>query len=171
MQSTASNRSFIFYQLRAFETTLTTGETSSLSLLCRYRCLKLREQSLPAQTEEWRGKTACLTRLQPVQSRREQQLWYYSFIYGDCYLSFGGGDTFYLTVADSWWGAELRKSTQVHILLMVLLFGRTGPSLFHSPKQVMDLDPNECLTMRGSALTGLSTKWFMLLMRLWGRRQ
>lgn len=93
------------------------------------------------------------------------------FIYGDCYLSFEGGDTFYLTVADIWWSAELWKSTQVHVLLTVLLFGRTGPSLSHSPKQVMDLDPNECLTMRGSALPRLSTKWFMLLMRLSGRRQ
>lgn len=135
---------------------------SNLSLPCRYCCLKQREQSLPAQTEQWQEKTACLTML---QSRRKQQLWsHYSFIYGDCKLSLGV--FFYLTVGSSWWGAEVWKSTQVHILFMVNFSGKTGPSLSPSLRQVMYLDPTECLTMGGNALPRLSNKWFMLLMRL-----
>lgn len=103
---------------------------SNLSLPCRYCCLKQREQSLPAQTEQWQEKTACLTML---QSRRKQQLWsHYSFIYGDCKLSLGV--FFYLTVGSSWWGAEVWKSTQVHILFMVNFSGKTGPSLLSFPQ-------------------------------------
>lgn len=125
----AENHSWIFYQLWAFEIKLLTGEMSNHSLPCRYR---------------GRGKNACLTRLQSVQSGREQKLWkYYSFIYGDCKLSLRV--VFYLTVAGSWYDAQVWKSSQVHILFMVHLSGKKGiffkQSLSHSLRQVMNLDP------------------------------
>lgn len=38
---------------------------------------------------------------------------------------------------------------QVHVLFMVLLCGKAGPSLSHSLRQVVYLDPTERLTMGG----------------------
>lgn len=40
------------------------------------------------------------------------------------------------------------------MLFMVHLSGKTGPSLSHSLRQVMNLDPTECLTMGEKALPG-----------------
>lgn len=56
----------------------------------------------PAQADKNQGKTPCLTRLQPVQTRR--QLWSPSFICDDYRLS--SQAHFYLAVADSWQGGE-----------------------------------------------------------------
>lgn len=116
-----------------------------------------------------RGKTACLTRLQPVQPRRQQHNDREAIIL-----------LFMAITSCPWCNSVISQELTVDevqrfgsqcmfpFYLWCLSVVKVGPSLSQSLGLVMYFGPTDCLMMGGNALPLLSTKCIMLI-RLWRR--